>query len=72
MHGLPDLPHSDYPFKFLDNLFLKIPDQWRLIFLEFFDQILETFGMCTVDLIVVFSRKYTFIIDKSLTKSLLY
>ena len=72
VHGLPDLPHSDYPFKFLDNLFLKIPVQWLVIFLEFFDQISETFGMSTVDLIVVFSSKYTFIIDKSLTKSLLH
>ena len=72
MHGLPDLPHSDYPFNFFDNLFLKIPVQWLVIFLEFFDQISETFGMSTVDLINIFSRKYTFIIDKSLTKSLLH
>ena len=48
-HGLPDLPHSDYPFIFLDNLFIKIPIRWLLIFLEFFDQVLETFGMSTVD-----------------------
>ena len=72
MHGLPYLPHSDYPFIFLDNLFLKIPVQWLVTFLEFFDQISETFGMSTVDLIVVFSRKYIFIIDESLTKSLLH
>ena len=49
VHGLPDLPHSDYPFKFLDNLFLKIPVQWLVIFLKYFDQISETFGMSTVD-----------------------
>ena len=49
VHGLPDLPHSDYPFKFLDNLFLKIPVQWHVTSLKFFDQILETFGMSTVD-----------------------
>ena len=49
VHGLPDLPHSDYPFKFLDNLFLKIPVQWLVIFLKFFYQISETFGMSTVD-----------------------
>ena len=72
VHGLPDLPHSDYPFKILDNLFLKIRVQLLVTFLEFFDQIWETFGMSTVDLIVVFSHKYTFIIDKSLTKSLLH
>ena len=36
MHGLLDLPDSDYPYKFLDNLFLKIPVQWLVIFLEFF------------------------------------
>ena len=34
---------------FFDNLFLKIPVQWLVTFLEFFDQILETFGMSTVD-----------------------
>ena len=34
---------------FLNNLFLKIPVQWLVIFLEFFDQISETFGMSTVD-----------------------
>ena len=34
---------------FLDNLFLKIPVQWLMTFLEFFDQISETFGMSTVD-----------------------
>ena len=45
----PDIPHSDYPFKFLDNLFLEIPVQWLVTFLEFFDQISETFGMSTVD-----------------------
>ena len=72
MHGLPYLPSSDYPFKFLDNLFHKIPIQWLVTFLEFFDQILETFGMSTVDYIVVFSSKYTYIIDKSLTISLLH
>ena len=49
VHGLPDLPHSDYPFKYFDNLSLKIPVQWRVNFLEFFDQISETFGMSTVD-----------------------
>ena len=45
----PYLPHSDYSFKFLDNLFLKMPVQWLVTFLEFFDQISETFGMSTVD-----------------------
>ena len=64
MHGLQYLPHSDYLFKFLDNLFLKIPIQWLVTFLEFFDQISETFGMSTVDQIVVFSRKYTLIMNK--------
>ena len=49
MHGLPDLPNSDYPFKFLDDLFLKIPVQWLVTFLKFFHQISETFGMSTVD-----------------------
>ena len=34
---------------FLDNLFLKIPVQWIVTFLEFFDQKWETFGMSTVD-----------------------
>ena len=34
---------------FLDNLFFKIPVQWLVIFLEFFDQISEIFGMSTVD-----------------------
>ena len=72
MHGLPYLPHSDYLFKSLNNLFLKIPVQLLVTFLEFFDQISEFFGMSTVDLIVVFSRKYIFIINESLTKSLLH
>ena len=45
----PDIPHSDYPFKFLDNLLLKISVQWLVTFLDFFDQISETFGMSTVD-----------------------
>ena len=53
VHGLPYLTHSDYPFKILDNLFLKIPVQYLVTFLEFIDQISETFGMSTVDLIVV-------------------
>ena len=44
-HSTADLPHSDYPFKFFDNfhskitpLVLKIPVQWNVTFLEFFDQ----------------------------------
>ena len=56
VHGLPDLPHSDYPFEILNNfhgkitpLTLKISVQWLVSFLEIFDQILGTFGMSTVD-----------------------
>ena len=42
------------PIQILDNLFLKIPVQWLVTFLEFFDHISETFDMSTVDLIVFF------------------
>ena len=56
VQGLPDLPSSDYSFKMFDNfhckitpLILKIPIQWFVTFLEMFDQIWETFGMCIMD-----------------------
>ena len=56
VHGLPDLPHSDYSLKNLYNfhhkittLSLIIPVQWLVTFLEIFDQIWLTFSMKTVD-----------------------
>ena len=47
LHGLPDLPHSDYPVKILEStpLVLRIPVQGYVDFLEFCDQIwTETFA----------------------------
>ena len=49
VHDHPDLPQSDYSFKFYDNLVLTIHVQRLVAFFEIFDQILEIFGMSTDD-----------------------
>ena len=60
----PDPPPSDYPFKISDTfhriitpLVLKIPIQWLVTILKTFDQVWVAFGISTVDLMVVFSRR---------------